>query len=161
VPVSTTRFNNNVFCGPGVTANYIPSENGDSGNKNVEVGDYWAASCPALSSSISINFSSANNQSFAAGGNGAWSVSVVSGLSIRYVKFFIDGSSTPVVTQEIQDVNANFASDRKWLYHATLDTSNLGAGKHTITARATDVSGATQSVTGSFVVSMSERGTPK
>jgi len=152
VPVSTTTFNNNLFCGPGVIANYIPSENGDRGNRNVEVGDYWATSCPSLGSKISMKFNSANDQSFAEAGTGTWSVSVVSGLSIRRVQFFVDGASTPVVTQELQDVNPNFAADREWRYHATLQTSPIGGGSHTITAKATDVSGATQSAAQTFVV---------
>ncbi|HTF71132.1 MAG TPA: hypothetical protein VK638_51540 [Edaphobacter sp.] len=150
VPVSTTTFVNNVFCGPGIVAHSIPSENKDAGNHNVEVGNYWATVCPSLGSNISMNFTSADNQSFEGGANGTWRVSVVSGLSVRSVQFFVDGASTPAVTQELQDVNTNFANDRNWLYHATLSTSTCAAGSHTITAKTTDVSGATQTAAQNF-----------
>jgi hypothetical protein len=57
-----------------------------------------------------------------------------------------------VATQELQDVNASFAKDLKWLYHASLDLSGMTPGPHTIMATATDVSGLTKSVTDSFAI---------
>jgi len=73
--------------------------------------------------------------------------SVVSTLSVRNVQFFLDGSSTPVATQELSDLNTNFANDTKWNYHVSIDTGTLGGGNHTLRAVFTDVSGASQSVT--------------
>ena len=102
-------------------------------------------SCPAgsnlTSSNISLGFTSADNQSIPSGGNGTWSLYVVSNLSIRHVQFLLDGSTTPIATQEIQDVNSNFGNDQKWLYHVTTNTSALASGTHTITALAEDAGG--------------------
>jgi hypothetical protein len=148
----TDTYQNNVFCGAG-----NPNVQQDStANKATIVSRYNFSNttCPNASSlatsSIAPVFTSANNQSFPSGGNGTWSVSVVSNLSIRNVQFFVDSSTSPVVTQVIQDVNTNFANDRKWLYHATINTAGLGGGSHTITAKATDVSGGTQSIAQTF-----------
>jgi hypothetical protein len=97
-------------------------------------------------SSISLDFSGTSRS----GANETWRLSAISTLPIKWLQFFLDGSPTPVAAQEIQDVNANFANDRKWLYHVTLDTTRLTGDNHKITATATDVSGATSSVTRSF-----------
>jgi hypothetical protein len=97
-------------------------------------------------------FTSANNQSFPGGGQNTWSYAVSNNISIRNVRFFVDGSTAPIVTQELSDVNTNFATNPKWLYHATLNTSSLSSGTHTLTATATDVSGAKQSASQTFSV---------
>jgi hypothetical protein len=146
----TNRYQNNTFCGPG-------AGNGDNGTRTiwdgqdpynlatmVENADLWTNSCPNPSnigaSIINMAVASVNSSSF--------NISVVSNLSIRNVQFFVDGSSTPLITQEVQDYNGNFVNDRKWLYHASL--SSVSSGSHTIKAVATDVSGATKSISQSF-----------
>jgi len=39
-----------------------------------------------------------------------------------------------------------------WLYHASIDTSGVAPGSHTLTATATDISGALQTISQSFTV---------
>ena len=155
----TLTVQNEIWCGnPNqVQTACEPGPGCDSGSpKILENYNYKNTStCPAGSnpdvSNIVPTLTSANNQSFPSGGNGTWTAAVVSNLSIKWVQFKIDTGS-PVVTQELQDVNSNFSNDRKWLYHATLNTSGYSAGSHTLTATATDVSGATQSASQTFVV---------
>lgn len=101
-------------------------------------------------SNLTAAFISANNQMFPTGGNGTWTFYTHGQLSTKWVNFYIDSSSTPIVLQELSDQNTNFASDRKWLYHATFDTTSLSGGSHTLKAIATDVSGATVTVTQNF-----------
>jgi hypothetical protein len=113
-------------------------------------------SCPAGAnltiSSMTAVFTSADNQKFPNGGNGIFNVSVISHLSIRHVQFFIDNSSTPVVTQEVQNVNPNFANDQMWLYQAQFNTSAYGNTTHQIKAVVTDASGAQQISQQNFIV---------
>jgi hypothetical protein len=92
----------------------------------------------------------ANAASFPSGGNGTWCFYATNQISIVNVQFFIDGSSTPTVTQEIQDLSSTFTSDSRWQYHATISTTGLSGGSHTILATATDVSGATSSKSQTF-----------
>jgi hypothetical protein len=158
----TSTYQNNVFCGNPATL-LVAHETG-SQTTIVDRYNYKnGSSCPAganlTTGNINLAFTSANNQSFPSGGNGTWSVYVISNLSIRYVQFFVDGSTTPVSTQEIQDLNSNFANDQRWLYHATINTSTLTSGTHTISAIATDVSGVTQKVTENFTANGSGGGT--
>lgn len=75
---------------------------------------------------------------------------LVSNLSIRYVKTYLDGNL--VNTQEQQDVNTNFAADRKWLYHTVVDPTTLSTGTHKLQMTATDVSGATNTQSATFAV---------
>lgn len=148
-------YQNNILCTANAT---YPLAIGDDNTRfpnTIDQYNAWSSTCSSVSigaSNITVAFTSSNNQSFAGGDSGTWNVYAGSTLSLKHMKFFIDGSATAAVTQEIQDLNTNFASDRKWLYHATVNTANLGSGSHTITAKATDVSGATQSVTQNFVV---------
>jgi hypothetical protein len=152
----TSTYQNNIFCGNRATTTF-----GQEGNVSYASRPIWqynyqnGSSCPAgsnlTSSNISLGFTSADNQSFPSGGNGTWSLYVVSNLSIRHVQFLLDGSTTPIATQEIQDVNSNFGNDQKWLYHVTTNTSALASGTHTITALAEDAAGATEKVTQNFV----------
>jgi hypothetical protein len=147
----TDTYQNNVACGENAKAiSYDPYYSATT----VEVSDFVANSCPAgnnlATSNIAAAFTSANGQSFPSGGSGTWKVSVVSNLSIKDVSFFVDGASSAAVTQELQDASTTFASDRKWLYHATIDVSSLATGAHTLKAVATDVSGATQTASQSF-----------
>ncbi|MBV9269111.1 MAG: hypothetical protein JO061_23275 [Acidobacteriaceae bacterium] len=116
-----------------------------------------AAVCPGGDanvdqSSIQIAFTSPGNQQFPLGADAAWRVSVISNLSIKWVDFLIDGAASPLKRQELSDVNGNFASDRSWLYHATINTSAFGSGTHTITAKAIDVAGSVQAATQTFQV---------
>jgi hypothetical protein len=153
---NTNHLQNNVYCGANIGAsgsNWDSTERQPDTEPRVFTGELAivSTSCPTTSG-ITLAFSSANNQSFPGGGNGTWSATAVSNLSIRNVSFYVDGSSTPVAMQEIQDVNTNFSNDRKWHYHATFNTSSIASGTHTLTARATDVSGAPQSVVQTFTV---------
>jgi hypothetical protein len=143
------RYENNTICGPGephrIDVNPLPEK-----GQVIDRYNYKASVCPAdtklAASNIVPVFTSADNQSCPVVGNGTWSVAVVSNLSIRNVEFFVDDSLSPVMTQVLQDVNANFANDRKWFYHATINASVLGGGNHTITSKAMDVSGAARTV---------------
>jgi hypothetical protein len=155
--IDTNIYQNNIFCGSPYITSIVPENTPRQEAIILDRYNYKQPNgCPAgtalATSNIVAAFASSNNQSFLAGGSGTWNMYVISNLSIKYVQFFIDGSSTPVVTQEIQDANVNFANDRKWLYHATVNTSGVAAGNHTITAKATDVSGATQRIVQNFVV---------
>jgi len=153
----TSTYQNNVFCGHPRTTLFVqePSSSNPYASRMIDQHNYKNGnSCPAganpTASNIDIAYTSAGNQSFPSGGNGTWSLYVVSNLSIKYVQFFLDGSATAISSKEIQDLNTNFETDRKWLYHATIDTTNLTNGPHTILAVATDVSGATQSAANTF-----------
>lgn len=150
-PTFSSIYQNNIFCGASNTT-VLGQENATTPPSNSLMVDRYnyksSGACPAGSNLTSSNI----NASFAgngviSGGNEAWTLAVVSNLSIRYVQFFLDSGSTPVATQEISDVNNNFASDRKWMYHLTLSTASLAGGSHAITAVVTDVSGATTRVT--------------
>lgn len=65
---------------------------------------------------------------------------VVSNLSIIQVAFYVGRCDSPAKVQTQQDVNENFAIDRKWLY------TFLRPGNEKITAVITDVSGRQKSV---------------
>jgi hypothetical protein len=153
-PGSTTNtYTNNLFCG-NINSPVINSP-AYGGGANTQIANYThTGTCPGgvgtAVSGINTAFTSPDNQTLLSGDIGTWDVSVVSNLSINSVQFFIDSSSTPVVTQEIQDVNKNFANDLKWLYHASIDTSGLTPGSHTVSAKAMDISGASQTVSQSF-----------
>jgi hypothetical protein len=109
-------------------------------------------SCPnagqLTTSAISLSFGEVS----ASPGASMVNVSATSSLPLRYVQFFLDGSNSPAVTQEIQDVNPNFTSDQRWLYHATFNGSTIGTGNHSLLVVATDVSGGTKSVTQTFTI---------
>jgi hypothetical protein len=153
----TSTYQNNIFCGNPATTELTHEGNPQYASKVVWQYNYQNGNaCPALSnlttSDINMGFTSARNQSLQNGASGVWSVSIVSNLSIRYVRFFVDGSTTPISTQEIQDVNTNFGSDHKWLYHVTVNSSGLSNGIHTMLASATDASGAIETATENFTV---------
>jgi hypothetical protein len=148
-------FQNNLFCGSsGITS--IGHEAGSTVPFSDQYNYKNAASCPAGSgltaSRIDATFTTPDNQSFTKGAMGTWVLSVTSNLAIRKVDFFVDSSTTPIVSQQLADVNTSFATTPSWSYHATVDTTSLGAGSHTLTATATDVSRATQSTTQTFSV---------
>lgn len=147
IPGSLYTTQNNVLCS---TTNNFGTENNGNGRYNAKAlnqYNYINNTCPnaghLMSSSIVLDFSGPKMS----GANATWALSAISTLPVKWVQFFVDGSAAPVATQEIQDVNTNFANDQKWLYHATLDTTQLKGGGHKITATATDVSGATSSIT--------------
>ena len=147
---ATNVYANNLFCG------YIYPPVINTNGTNTQLANYATrtGSCPGgvgtAASSIDAVFTSPNNQSFLSGDIGTWNVSLVSNLSINSVQFFIDSSSVPVATQEVQDINPNFPKDRTWFYHASIDTSGLTPGSHTLSAEAIDVSGASQTISQSF-----------
>ena len=126
----------------------------------LKIADYMSKDTRAIaavseSSSIAEGFINPDNQTFSSGGLRTWNAYVTSNLSVRNVSFYLDGSATPIVVQEIQDVNPRFAKDQKWLYHASFDTSSLNPGRHTLTATATDVAGLRKSVTQQFMLGKS------
>jgi hypothetical protein len=149
---NTDTYTNNVLCGEdepsAIATNSTAATVVDNHN-------FKAVSCPSAAniatSAIAITATSADHQSLTGGGMATWSVAVVTALSLRNVAFFVDGAASSVVPpQQLADDSPTFASDHAWPYHATFDTTSLGKGAHTITAIATDVSGATQSVSQSF-----------
>jgi hypothetical protein len=141
---------NNVICGFSATTTNFGTEPYSGGTK-VNENNYISNSCPnagSLTASVlTLTFISADSSAT----NETLEVAALSTLPIKYVQFFIDGATVPFATQEIQDVSTTFATDRRWHYHATIDTSRLTFGSHTIVAKATDVAGITQSVSQSFV----------
>jgi hypothetical protein len=148
-PGTEFKTQNNVICGSSATTTNFGTEPNSGGTK-VNTNNYISNACPnagnLTASALTLTFISADSSVT----NGTWEVAAVSTLPIKYVQFFIDGSANPFATQEIQDVNTTFATDRRWLYHATVDTSSLTFGSHTIVAKATDVAGITQSVSHIF-----------
>ena len=155
---NSARYNlvNNVICGPEASKgpDWEGKGKGKAGTLS-EISNYKSETCSSGKPgepNLNIVFTSPGDQKLQLSGKGTWTVTVNSTLSVKYVEFFLDKSTTPVVTQELQDVNANFAKDLKWLYHASPDLSGVAAGVHTITAAATDVSGLTKSVTDSFTI---------
>ncbi len=153
---ATNEYQNNIVCGPGAAAQGSIQNGQDPGNSAtmVETADLWTDTCPGLADistgKIVLTFLSPDNQNLSSGGAGTWSAGVVSTLSVRDVRFFLDGATTAAIVQEVQDVSQTFEADRQWLYHATIDTTSLASGSHTITARATDVSGVVQSAMQTF-----------
>lgn len=145
----TTTVQNNVMCGNPSVAGPIGSDLGSTSNaKSAHYIDQWNyknTNCPAganlNASSIATAWTSANNQQFASGGSGSWALTVISNLSIRNVSFYIDGSTTAAFVQYQAGANSNFGSDRKWPYSFSTGSS-LAGGSHTISAVATDASGA-------------------
>lgn len=167
----TVAVNNNVVCGAGSTSDqhwpsnskmqnfqWIHQEGMDVyGYPNmIFTGNHRAETCwnagALQTSNIKTAFTTANNQSFTSGGTGTFKFGVVSALSIDKVAFYVDGSNTPVVTQKLQDLNYDFPTTRQWMYHASFDTSAYGAGTHTLTAVATDLSGTKASASQTFTV---------
>jgi hypothetical protein len=153
----TVTQQNNYFAGTLASGGgYYGPEGTNFGGSFINQYNINASACanPAAcdTSMIALAFTSANNQNFAAGGSGTWTIYITDEISIKNVQFFLDGSTSPIVTQELQDLNTNFTSDGKWLYHATFDTTSLANGAHTLQALATDVSGATKSQTQNFTV---------
>jgi hypothetical protein len=165
----TVVHQNNLLCGPlrrsvgngagqyfGYEGYNNQAKPGQGLGNSIEKYNYVSATCPNPTnpaiSTLAIAFASADNQALPSHGRGTWNLFATDEISIVNVQFFIDELGTPVVTQEVQDLNTNFAADRKWLYHATIDMSRLSEGAHTILAVATDVSGAVQTVKQSFEV---------
>ena len=152
-----TTYQNNIMCGPGAAAQGSIKSGADPQDSQTatETADLWTDTCPAGTSNISasaitLGFTSPDHQDLNAGGKGTWSVSLTSNLSIKSVRFYVDGASTAIVTQEVQDLNGTFTTDHAWHYHATFDTTSMTSGAHSIQAVATDVSGATQKVSQSW-----------
>ena len=149
-------FQNNVNCGTGGTAGNGFGEESGSRPWTVQY-NFAAETCPqgagtaVGTSNIALSFTSPDGQADS-GSSVTFSNAIVSTLPIGHVQWFVDGSTTPIATQELSNVNNNFATTLQWLYSTVLNTSALTNGTHKVTAVATDVSNATQSVTQSFVV---------
>jgi hypothetical protein len=146
---------NNVLCGD----QELTLGLGNEGEKNFSFGkiaaqfNYRVNTCPnarrLAMSAISPAYAGLNVE----GNNQTFKFSVISALSIKFVQFFLDGGATPLATQEVQDINTNFASDRKWFYHITINRGALATtASHTINAVATDVSGTTATASHIFTL---------
>lgn len=154
----TAQFLQNVIhCGP--TTNFWHFENTGTGGSTTVQYNYTnnPSACPgtiaSFVSSLSPSWDAGNPSSFPTGGNGTWNMGVVSQLSVIKVNFFVDSpSGSPVVAQTISDVSSSFATDRRWKYHATFNTSSFGNGSHTLYAVVTDVKGATSTISTPFTV---------
>jgi hypothetical protein len=76
---------------------------------------------------------------------------VISNLSIDKVGFSVDRPDAPIADdQRLQDINPNFGKDRKWMYHVNLNLNRLSPGPHMLIAKATDVSGHSETITKGF-----------
>jgi uncharacterized repeat protein (TIGR02543 family) len=154
--LTLTHQNNYLAGGFSAGGVFFATEGPNFGGSIINKYNFTASDCQIPSacetSTLRLAFSTADHQSFPSRGQGVWSVFVTNEISIKNVRFFIDSSSMPSATQELQDVNPDFTADARWLYHDSFDTSTLADGQHMIRAVATDVSGATFSVTQSFTV---------
>ena len=116
---------NNIFCGDLSVTNAFGHEP-NVGGKEVNQFNVVANSCAnagnLTTSAITLNLGATS----ALPGTSTVNVTAVSALPLKYVQFFVDGSTTPAVTQEVQDVNPNFSSDQQWFYHATFDAATVG-----------------------------------
>jgi hypothetical protein len=127
-------FQNMIMCGANQVALSANSFVGQNNPNIIPQYNFTPVGCPGgggaglYSSDIEATWISSNQ------------LAVTGNLPIRYVNFFVDGAL--VATQEVQDVNVNFAADARWLYH--VDLGSAVPGTHTITARITDVSGTTK-----------------
>lgn len=146
----TDNFFNNVGCGDGLGSTLVWNDPDNYGTMN-EQADYSSHTCASnpASSNITLSFSSDGNQTSTSAGPLTFQVGVESALSIEQVQFFLDNSSTPITTQEVQDFNPDFAANPLWLYHVALP-AGTPYGQHTITAVAIDVAGTKKSAAQQF-----------
>jgi hypothetical protein len=154
-PQGVSTLRNNVQCGNSVAPN-IEHENSSSPFIVDQQFDFSSTSACSASTIDGSNVSApafvAGVQTIATAGTGTWNTTQLSDLPVINTSFFIDGSTTPVALQELQDVSTTFSTDHAWHYHATFSVASLGAGTHTLKATATDVLGATASTTQNFIV---------
>lgn len=148
---TTWTFVNNILCTPGEMTNNFGKEGPYHANRDVIQYNVRSNVCPNAetlnTSAIALNV----EDSTAAGSNRTWKASVVSTLPIKFVDYYLDNAPAAFARQEIQDVNTNFANDRKWLYHGTTEVSKL-TGTHNLRVVATDVSNAAKTVSRNFSV---------
>src|SRR6202012_2570991 len=120
-PQGKALYRNNVTCGEAASHGFYAET---TTVPMVLENNFQADACPFGDktgvSSIVASFTSPNNQTLNT--SGTFNIAVVSTLSIGNVQFYVDSSQTPAITQELSDVNSNFASNRQWLYHAALST---------------------------------------
>jgi hypothetical protein len=143
---TTFTTQNNILCGDRSTTKNFGREPFSSGAA-VNRYNFIANTCPNAGALTTSNIAIAFVAPDQSPSTGIWNITVNSALPVKYVQFFIDGSQTPLVTQEIQDVSTTFATDRNWLYHANVEATTLAPGAHTITATAMDLTGAIKSIT--------------
>ncbi len=155
---TTNTHQNEFFCGASPVGfyTYEGPNNSKENPVNVVRHNYTASTCPKPAephtSMLTAAWISADRQTLAKGRAGTWSLAVTDQLSIVQVRFFLDGADTPAATQELSDLNPKFSSDRRWIYHFTLNASLLKPGVHTVSALVTDVSGAAQTVKQTFQI---------
>jgi hypothetical protein len=144
---------NNILCGDKELTIGLGSEGiaaNASGKVNAKY-NYRANSCANAGHLTASKIALALEGSSVAENSQIFRFSVVSHLPIKFVRFFLNGAAEPFTTQEVQDLNSNFANDRKWLYHVAIKRGSLtSAAPNNLTAVAADVSGATQAVSHSF-----------
>jgi hypothetical protein len=149
---NTIIFQNNVMCGNS-TITQLTHEDSKRARNYIDRYNYKNSSnCPVkalATSDVSVPVF-VSPLRVANGGIVTWNVTQVSSLPVKWLRFFLDDALKPISTQELQEINPQFASDRKWFYHATFDTTPLAPGTHTLRAVATDVLGATNSSIVSF-----------
>lgn len=145
----TLTYQNNLLMGGAGT--YFSREGTPSGTV-VQQYNIITSTAPIAGAPWTSNLAVASSTITQSGGNATMNMTAIDEISVQFVNFYLDGSPTALVTQELQDLNTNFSTDRKWMYHATFATGALAGGLHTLQAVATDVSGATQSTSQSFTV---------
>lgn len=153
-PSNTLTLESNIMCGNSYAVQLDPFDGGGSSRNIVNTAGHNyqnSGTCPMganATSNVGVPAFVSPPTSFPTFGSGTWNVTEISALPILNMQFVVDGN--PVSTVEIQDVSSTFASDRKWLYHVTYNTTGLSSGSHVMEAIATDVLGAVQTKSSTF-----------
>ncbi len=107
----TNMFYNNYGCGDGYAPPSLIGYDPDANATVDEKAEYVASSCPAniATSNIVPAFTGSTDPTPTAT-SWTFQLGVTSMLSIAQVQFFLDGSTTPLATQEIQDLNPDFST---------------------------------------------------
>lgn len=153
-PSNTLTMESNIACGNDNVTQIDPFD-GTSHTRNIvnTTGHNFlsTSACPMganATSNVGVPVFVSPPIAFPSFGSGTWNVTEISALPILNMQFVVDGTTASTV--EIQDVSSTFATDRKWLYHITYNTTGLSSGSHIMQAIATDVLGATQTSSSAF-----------
>jgi hypothetical protein len=151
---ATNTYQNNTFCGS-TSAGIIQNE-AASPHPTILNQYNWlnTSTCPSGmftgTSSITSSVQSFTYNSGAA--TISQTVGEVSNLSIILLSWNIDGGAA-IANQTISNVSTTFGTDRTWRYSLIgYSVAGLAAGSHTLNAVATDVSGATSTVSSNFSI---------
>lgn len=142
---------NNTFCGsPSIVTVSVEAGYGNPPHNNINNYNN-TSSCPTgllNSMPVSSMAPSLESTSITSGVLSA-QFGMVSNFSIRQAIYKVDG--VQIGTQQAVDTSMTFASDRKWLYHTTVNTLSYPTGTHNLSATFVDASGVISSpVTTSF-----------